>query len=323
MRALVSNHPNKRKIITMTSEIHRNLEAARFETLAQIVESSPNYRVLRALSITATPEPPPGMFDDVRILVIDVETTGLDAAADTIIEFAARPIVMDYLGAVVHIGEAVAFLQDPKSPLRPEIVALTGLTDDDLRGHEIDDNAVHALFEDAELVIAHNAAFDRPFLERRFPSLPLRPWACSFAEIDWRSEGFEGKGLNALLMQIGLFQPAAHRAANDVDALVGLLMANLSEERTVVKTLFESSRRPSLLFEATGSAFSTKDVLRARGYRWNPACGIWSREVQQAQRAEEEYWLDSNVYAPTLNAKASAPTVREITALNRYSGRKP
>jgi hypothetical protein len=45
--------------------------------------------------------------------------------------------------------------------------------------------------------------------------------------------------------------------------------------------------------------------------------------VQQAQRAEEEYWLDSNVYAPTLNAKASAPTVREITALNRYSGRKP
>jgi DNA polymerase-3 subunit epsilon len=100
-------------------------------------------------------------------------------------------------------------------------------------------------------------------------------------------------------------------------------MANLSEERTVVKTLFESSRRPSLLFEATGSAFSTKDVLRARGYRWNPACGIWSREVQQAQRAEEEYWLDSNVYAPTFNAKASAPTVREITALNRYSGRKP
>ncbi|WP_294532307.1 3'-5' exonuclease, partial [uncultured Rhodoblastus sp.] len=280
---------NKRKIITMTSEIHRKLEAARLETLAQILEASPDYRVLRALDIKATPEPPPGMFDDVRVLVVDVETTGLDAAADTIVEIAARPIVMDYLGAVVHIGEAVAFFQDPGSPLPLEIIALTGLTDDDLRGQNIDDDAVHKLFENAELVIAHNANFDRRFIERRFPSLPLRPWACSFAEIDWRAEGFEGKGLNALLMQIGLFQPAAHRAANDVDALVGLLMANLSEERTVVKTLFESSRRPSLLFEATGSAFATKGVLRARGYQWSQASGVWSREVQLPERAEEEY----------------------------------
>jgi hypothetical protein len=111
----------------MTSEIHRKLEAARLETHAQILEASPDYRVLRALNIKPTPEPPPCMFDDVRVLVVDVETTGLDATADKVIEFAARPIIVDYLGAIVHIGEAVAFLQDPGSPLPPDIVALTGL----------------------------------------------------------------------------------------------------------------------------------------------------------------------------------------------------
>jgi DNA polymerase III subunit epsilon len=305
----------------VTSEIHRKLEAARLETHAQIIEASPNYRVLRALNIMATPEPPPGMFDDVPVLVVDVETTGLDTSADTIIEFAARQIVVDYQGAVVHIGEAVSFLQDPGLPLTREIVALTGLTDDDLRGQNIDDEAVQKLFENAELVIAHNAAFDRPFMERHFPSLPLRPWACSYAEIDWRAAGFEGKSLNALLMQIGLFQPAAHRAANDVDALVAVLMTKFSGDRTVVKTIIESSRELTLLFEATGAPFATKGILRGRWYRWSQTRGVWSREVRLDKREQEETWLDANVYAPTLNAKANAPSVREITALDRYSGR--
>jgi DNA polymerase-3 subunit epsilon len=41
---------------------------------------------------------------------------------------------------------------------------LTGITDEMVEGHEIDMSALDALGDPADLVIADNAAFDRPFL---------------------------------------------------------------------------------------------------------------------------------------------------------------
>jgi hypothetical protein len=44
-------------------------------------------------------------------------------------------------------------------------VRLTGITDDQLLGRKLDDQAVTTLATPANLIIAHNAAFDRCFLE--------------------------------------------------------------------------------------------------------------------------------------------------------------
>ena len=43
---------------------------------------------------------------------------------------------------------------------------LTGITDAMLAGQRINLDAVEAFIEQADLVIAHNAGFDRPFCER-------------------------------------------------------------------------------------------------------------------------------------------------------------
>ena len=36
--------------------------------------------------------------------------------------------------------------------------------------------------------LAHNAAFDRPFVENRLEVFEHKAWACSFAGIDWKAE---------------------------------------------------------------------------------------------------------------------------------------
>jgi DNA polymerase-3 subunit epsilon len=43
----------------------------------------------------------------------------------------------------------------------PEITNLTGITDEMVAGHSIDDRAVNDLLGRVVLIIAHNAAFDR------------------------------------------------------------------------------------------------------------------------------------------------------------------
>jgi DNA polymerase III epsilon subunit-like protein len=41
-----------------------------------------------------------------------------------------------------------------------------------VRGRKIEENAVADYLQDVDLIIAHNAQFDRTFLETTFPSLP-------------------------------------------------------------------------------------------------------------------------------------------------------
>lgn len=72
-------------------------------------------------------------------LVVDVETTGLNHELDAVTEIAALPFeFLPASGEIVHLGPMYTGLQDPGRPMTPEIVKLTGLTDDMLRGQRID-----------------------------------------------------------------------------------------------------------------------------------------------------------------------------------------
>jgi hypothetical protein len=84
-----------------------------------------------------------------------------------------------------------------------------------IAGHRIDEAAVSAFASDAVIVIAHNAAFDRKFVERYWPIFERKAWACSATEVEWRKHGFEGSRLGYLLNGTGLFHQA-HRAVETV-----------------------------------------------------------------------------------------------------------
>ena len=95
---------------------------------------------------------------------------------------------------------------------------LTGITDADVAGRTIDADAVAAFVGSASVVIAHNAAFDRPVVERVWPFFADLEWACSLSQVDWRAKGFEGRRLGQLLAEKCLFHDG-HRALDDCLAL--------------------------------------------------------------------------------------------------------
>lgn len=169
------------------------------EDLVERLERDGSHRVLRRLDVRAgrTGVDYDGGGSSIGV-VVDVETTGTDTASDVVIEFAMRRFRFDGLGRILKIDRAWSWREDPGRALDDEIVRLTGITDADLVGQEIDEDAAGRLLASADLVIAHNAGFDRRFVERRLPGSAGRAWGCSCREIDWATAGFDGRALGWL-----------------------------------------------------------------------------------------------------------------------------
>jgi DNA polymerase III epsilon subunit-like protein len=116
--------------------------------------------------------------------------------------------------------------QQPSKPIEPAITSLTGITNTMVDGHEIDGAVLEQFASNAQIVIAHNASFDRKVAERHWPFFAHRHWACSASDIDWKAYGFGGARLPYLLSECGLFHDA-HRALDDCHAVLEILARNL------------------------------------------------------------------------------------------------
>jgi len=80
-------------------------------------------------------------------------------------------------------------LEDPGVPIPPESTAIHGIADEMVRGQRLDESAIESLLDGVGVVIAHNAGFDRPFVERRLSGFESLAWGCSLREVPWESVG--------------------------------------------------------------------------------------------------------------------------------------
>jgi DNA polymerase-3 subunit epsilon len=302
------------------SHFDPNLQAAAdLEAMAATLESTGTYRVLRKLARRPSREPPPGI--SVRQgLFVDTETTGLDPVRDEIIELAMVPFTYGLDGEVYGVGEPFQQLREPGKSIPPEITAITGIDDAMVAGHRIDLGEVAHFAAPASLVVAHNAAFDRKFLERFCETFNTNPWACSMSEIDWAAEGYEGTKLAYLASGAGFFYER-HRAAQDCLAAIELLArVHPRNGRTGLAQLLEQARRPTFRIWAENSPFDLKDVLKARGYRWNgEGTGTpraWYIDVVEDAQETEVNYLKTEIYRGEIDL-----LIRRLTAYDRFSDR--
>ena len=135
------------------------------DDLARELEETGDYRVLRRLK-PREPTPTPAGYTGELGILIDFETTGVDPAKDEIIEVAMVKFRYSDSDEITGICDIFQSFNQPSRPIPAEIVKLTGITDAMVAGHTIDAEKLEAFVSDAQIVIAHNAAFDRPFAEQ-------------------------------------------------------------------------------------------------------------------------------------------------------------
>ena len=270
------------------------------EPLAARLEQSRDYRILRRVPLaTRYADDDPCAVKRLG-LIVDIETTGLDPASDRIIELACLPFHFSSDGVLYDVLPGYASFEDPGQPLHEEVVRLTGITDDQLLGRKLDDRTVTTLATAANLIIAHNAVFDRCFLERRFPLFVDKPWACSKGQVPWAEEGLGSARLDYLLGRLGFFFDD-HRAMADCRAVLHLLSLRLPHSgRPILPLLLATARRRTFRLWALEAPIECKDLLKERGYRWNSGSDgrprAWFLDLDKELLVEEELFLAEKVY---------------------------
>jgi len=257
-----------------------------------MLATSPEYRVLKRVPPVvgwplATETGPTR-----RALFIDVKTTGGSIQHDQIMALGSVAFGYDAkTGAIVEVDDPWGF-EDP------------------------DPDAIEALAEGIDLVIAHRAVFVRPLIEKLARVFLDKNWACSHDEIAWAGESLWPARIEDHLAQLGWFIDSHEVADRARGGAFRMSLMLPRSERTVLSALLASARRPRMAVRAVLAPKSCNDALRLRGYYWDPGfSGIEPAWWILTETPEVEIaWLNAEVYR-----KAREITPMPMPASRRYS----
>jgi len=233
-----------------------------------------------------------------KVGFLDTETTGLNPINDNIIELAIKIIeVENDSGKIVSIVKQYKSFNDPEIPIKEEIRLLTGIGDDMVKNKSIDWQYVDFLFESSEIMVSHNARFDRSFIDKYSKVSPHKIWACSINDIDWLARGFSNTKQELLCYWHGFYFDA-HRAMDDVDALIHLLTHEHYYEYRPIIELLNNSQMPNYIIKATNFKYDElkKNKVKNHGYKWNANDKIWYKMVHYDSLEKEKEILTEIIY---------------------------
>ncbi len=266
-----------------------------------------------------TLEPLDASSPRMRICFLDLETTGLDKKEDKIIEIASKCIeITKENGQDIAVIDSYESLQDPGCPIPESSTQINGITDEMVKGESIDWEYVEDILNKSQLIIAHNAQFDRSFMDLTLPLSKNKIWACSINDIDWDKRGFKALKQELLCIWHGFYYDS-HRAMIDVDALIHLLTHSSYVDNKPIVELIQNAKKPVCRVEATFAKFKYKNLLKKRQYRWynadngNRDDNAWYKLINHADIESEREWLTENVYNGNFQGRFI-----EVTVIDKY-----
>jgi ATP-dependent DNA helicase DinG len=241
------------------------------------------------------------------IVAIDIETTGLNADRDAIIE----------IGAVKFKGHRVeaewSSLINPNRHIPEFITGLTGINDAEVRNApRIADvlEGLEAFVGNAPLV-GHNVRFDLGFLQRtglfEFNEV-IDTYELSSVLMPTASR----YNLGALGKQLGILLPATHRALDDAKVTMAVFNRLFEIARELPMELIEDIIRLSEPL-AWDAAWLFHEALRAQSKE-----GVKSKRIKKKDAGA---WFDESKYPPLDNPENPRPLdAEEIASVLEYGG---
>ena len=240
-------------------------------------------RVQKRSAPAASPQPVAAESAAVRtLLIIDTETTGLDPHLDHCLEVGVilfdvpsrqvlaqqsflLPVEANAAEAINRIPAAATNLPQPWRP------ALSYL---------------QSLLDAADVLVAHNAAFDRQWFGRGHLPATDKPWLCSMEEMRWPAERLlrSRPSVRDLALAYEIPVWAAHRALTDC-----IYLAEVFRRCDELEQLVERGLEPRQLMRAQVS-YDDRHLARDAGFRWNePVKGAWARRLSEREARDLDF----------------------------------
>ena len=216
------------------------------------------------------------------LLIIDTETTGLDPQLDHCLEVGvilfdvpSRQVLAQHsflLPVEANAAEAInripAAATNLPQPWRPALSYLQSLLDA------------------ADVLVAHNAAFDRQWFGRGHLPATDKPWLCSMEDMRWPAERLlrSRPSVRDLALAYEIPVWAAHRALTDCIYLAEVFRRCDELEQLVLRGL-----EPRQLMRAQVS-YDDRHLARDAGFRWNePVKGAWARRLSEREARDLDF----------------------------------
>jgi DNA polymerase III alpha subunit (gram-positive type) len=228
-----------------------------------------------------------------RILGLDFETTGLSAEKDHVIEIGAVVWETETKKPVTMYSELIK--PEGFIGLPTEIIQITGIDDQSLFDYGVEAQGafkkLHSLIESTEFIVAHNAPFDRSFLNIGLEKWGLPPvtksWLDTLADIPY-PKGIVTRKLDYLAAEHKVLNPFSHRAVFDVLTMLSVL------NKYDLKEVIERSKSPNVEVTAIVS-FDEKDKAKDLGFHWDGKGRRWFKDFKQCDLDEMDFPFQINV----------------------------
>jgi len=220
------------------------------------------------------------------LLILDTETSGLDPKQDHCLEVGAI-LFHAPRRAVLAQHSFLLPVQDNAAESINHIPAdVTRLNQPWREGLEY----FQALLDAAELLVAHNAAFDRQWFGKDHLPAVSKPWLCTMEDIAWPVDRQlrSRPSVRDLALAYGVPVWAAHRALTDC-----IYLAEVFCRCNDLETLLLHGLEPRRLMRAQVS-YQQRHLAKQAGFRWNdPVQGAWTRRLSDRQAAELDFQVVS------------------------------
>ncbi|WP_427310197.1 exonuclease domain-containing protein [Cupriavidus sp. H39] len=167
-----------------------------------------------------------------RVAIVSTETTGLTPEDEPVSIGLLLVEVSPRAGGLLREVAEYYGSQEPTVPISAAATDTHGLTADMLRGRRFDIGAIRAIVDDADVLVAHGAAFNARMLEKVLPGIRDKPWRCSVRQVHW-SRYFHAANhkLDTLCEHLHIFRPRPQVALDDCLALSKLLFRQIGASR--------------------------------------------------------------------------------------------